>query len=441
MNSIFFKRLKIIPLTLFLILFLNFILINFSKEPSCSSGCENLSELFKNKGRPQIEDDFSKSYGLHLPILFNRWTFMSEKKILSLFLKEDPKLIQMSPYILDKLHSVYTRSKDDLEKNALIKVMLLGEMQKIVSTNSFGKEEINSNEAKRIILIESLLESQAFSSPELLLSNNSLRLSQKMRILFCETRFYRYFKKIFFLDFGTLRYDHSKKVAPIVLKKLSFSLLLLIVPALITFIFSQLFGLLMALKESRLMGLFLSLFFASLYGIPIYIMAPLLIEKVGLRLGFPIHGMNFFDLSYLVLPTLSLLYSALAIYSRINKALFLKILSQDYLLVAKAKGLKKIRILFVHTFREALLTTAPLLLGSFSFFISSLIIVENLFEIDGFGRFFYQAILTHDYNVIIFSTLLISLTTMTFYLLADIVLYKLDPRISRNADQRVFQRA
>lgn len=440
MNSYLFKRLKVIPITLSLIFFLNFILINLSKESSSSIFHENFTDFLQNTKSTQLEDNFSKNYGLHLPILINTWPFVQEKTLEKLFVKEDQKLIQMAPFVLNQLNSMREKSSDTLKKKALGQIILSGTMQKLTSKHSFGKEEISSKVAEQIILIEDLLKNSDRNFEEFVFFDKPDSFIKKISILFCETRLFKYFKKVLYLDFGTMRYDASKKVAPIVLKKLCFSLLLLIAPIIMTFIFSQLFGLLLALKEDTFLGVILSVFFAALYGIPIYIMAPLLIEKVGIYFGLPIHGMPFFNLSYIILPTFSLLYGALAVYTRINKALFIKLLSQEYLFVAKAKGLTKIRILFVHSFREALLTMGPLILGSFGFFISSLIVVENLFEIDGFGGFFYKAILTHDYNVIIFSTLLISLTSMTFYLFADMVLYKLDPRISRNADQRVFQR-
>jgi len=58
------------------------------------------------------------------------------------------------------------------------------------------------------------------------------------------------------------------------------------------------------------------------------------------------------------------------------------------------------------------------------------LIVETVFGIDGFGRFFYEAILNRDYNVIMFSTLAGSFLALIGYLIADICYTLLDPRVS-----------
>lgn len=441
MPRFFRKRLMLIPFTSILILILNFILVNFSKETQVTTLNEELSQYLKKVGPDSLEDDFSRSYGLGLPILFNTWPSMSLKKISKMLKNRDSKILKRAPYIINQLEALYLKENLLAEKELLYKLILKGKLEALISKHAFANEEMNFQITHEIAQIESKILKDFSNEIEDILPEQKLTLRKRLKIFFCETRFCCYFKKIAFLDFGTLRYNEAQKVLPYVIKRLKVSLTLLILPLILTFILAQLFGLLMALKENKLLGSILSLSFAVFYAIPLYIMVPLLIEKIGLRYNLPIHGVNFKCLSNLILPTIALLYGALAIYSRIYKTLFYRLFSQEYLFVAKAKGISKFRLLFVHTFREAFLTTIPLTLGSIGFFMSGLVIVENLLEIEGFGSAYYRAILSHDYNVIVFSTLLISMMTMLSYFLADVILYKLDPRISRNVDQRVFEKA
>ncbi len=273
--------------------------------------------------------------------------------------------------------------------------------------------------------------------------SDSVNVMDHFKACLCQTRFYCYLKKIVRLDFGHLRYQSDQQVAPYAIKHLGFSCLLLVPIMFLTFITAQLLGLLMALKEGGVLDKVLTAFFTALYAIPVYIMSPLLIEKIGLPFHLPLGGVQKqmsvpLFLSQLILPYLAISYGALAIYTRMSRSLFINLISQDHLLVAKAKGLSFYRIIFVHTLRQSLVTTVPLFLGSFHFFISSQIIIENLFEINGFGRMFYQAILSQDYPLLIFSVLILSVLTQLTQLAADYMHYQFDPRIKYNDDQRIF---
>lgn len=272
---------------------------------------------------------------------------------------------------------------------------------------------------------------------------DSISVMQHLKSCLCQTRFYCYLKKIVHLDFGHLRYQSDQQVASYALKHLGFSCLILVPIMLLTFVTAQLLGLLMALKEGSILDKILTAFFTALYAIPVYIMSPLLIEKIGLPFHLPLGGVQKhisigLFLSQLILPYLAISYGALAIYTRMSRSLFINLMSQDHLLVAKAKGLSFYRIIFVHTLRQSLVTSVPLFLGSFHFFISTQMIIENLFEINGFGRMFYQAILNQDYPLLIFSVLLLSALTQLTQFAADYMHYQFEPRIKYNVDQRIF---
>ncbi len=105
-------------------------------------------------------------------------------------------------------------------------------------------------------------------------------------------------------------------------------------------------------------------------------------------------------------------------------------LKQDFVRTARAKGLPRSIVLYKHVGRNAAITIVTSLAGSLGVVLGGSLVVETLFEINGFGKFFYDAIINRDYNVIMFSTLAGSFLTLIGYLVADIAYMLLDPRVS-----------
>ncbi|MCH9633241.1 MAG: hypothetical protein S4CHLAM6_15940 [Chlamydiae bacterium] len=413
---------------------MNFVFIHSIKN-SLAYGQSISADPFESFANLEHQDDFYHQYGLHLPIAFNTWPFLNEQKISKLIQEDDPRLLEFAPYILPVLSKL---SQKEI-KTSLCKLVLIGQRHRISSKHSFEHRPLSQEIAVQLMKIESwLLAPENIDREDPLFSMNEFSFMEKIKIGFCETRIYKYFSKMLKLDFGVLRGDSNQKVVPAVLTRLKSSLFFLILPLIFTFIFSQIFGLVMAFKQRRVVDMVLSALFIAMYAIPLYIMIPLIIEKIGLRFNLPIHGIGYKSLTHLILPFIALSYGALAIYSRLHKALYLNLLSQEHLLCAKARGVSRARLIFVHTLRQSILTSIPLFLGSFSFFMGSLVIVETLFEVDGFGSFFYQSILQHDYNVTLFCILTCSILSMLGYLLSDLFLYRFDPRIRHHGDQRVF---
>ena len=124
------------------------------------------------------------------------------------------------------------------------------------------------------------------------------------------------------------------------------------------------------------------------------------------------------------------MYGSLAAQTRLSRTAVLEVLKQDYVRTAKAKGLSPSKILFKHVGRNASITIVTSIAGSLGVVLGGSLIVETLFEIHGFGKFFYDAIINRDYNVIMFSSFAGSFLSLAGYLMADIAYTILDPRLS-----------
>jgi peptide/nickel transport system permease protein len=275
---------------------------------------------------------------------------------------------------------------------------------------------------------------------------------QKISIFFFETRFCRYFSRVLELDFGTMRNDPNKTVIHEVTRRFKYSLTLALIPLIVTFFLCQIFGLIMAYTQRRWPDNSLNFTFLILYAIPVFVVAPFLIEKVALNGHFPftdipipISGFTspdsvydqmttkerLFDvMEHIFLPLIAVMYGSLAAQSRLSRTAVLEVLRQDYVRTAHAKGLGPITIMTRHVGRNAAVTVVTSIAGSLGVVLGGSLIVETLFEINGFGKFFYDAVINRDYNVIMFSTLAGSFLALLGYLIADVAYTLLDPRVT-----------
>jgi len=130
------------------------------------------------------------------------------------------------------------------------------------------------------------------------------------------------------------------------------------------------------------------------------------------------------------LPLAAIMYGSLASQARLSRTAVLEVLRQDYVRTAWAKGAAPFTILYKHVGRNAAITIVTSIAGSLGIVLGGSLIVETLFGINGFGKFFYDAVINRDYNVIMFSALAGSLLTLLGYLVADIAYTLLDPRLT-----------
>jgi peptide/nickel transport system permease protein len=131
----------------------------------------------------------------------------------------------------------------------------------------------------------------------------------------------------------------------------------------------------------------------------------------------------------LVLPVLTLALVTLASFSRYLRSSAIEVLAQDYILVARAKGLPRRLILVRHVLRNAMLPVVTLVGISLSSIITGAVIAEAVFNYPGMGLLFYQAATSHDFPVLLGCALVIGIGTVTGNLVADIAYGILDPRI------------
>jgi ABC-type dipeptide/oligopeptide/nickel transport system permease component len=190
-------------------------------------------------------------------------------------------------------------------------------------------------------------------------------------------------------------------------------------------------GIAAALRRGTLVDRAVTMATALTIGLPLFffgtVLAWLLSVKVGLVPTFGWGGWR-----SKLLPSLVLALLPLAHIARVLRFELIEVLERDHVLAARAKGLRRFRIVRVHVLRQALIPlvsmTGPLL-GQF---VAGLFVVEWIFAIPGIGRYFVAAADARDYPLTLGLTVVLTATIVLMNALSDITLAALDPRI-RNA--------
>jgi peptide/nickel transport system permease protein len=135
-------------------------------------------------------------------------------------------------------------------------------------------------------------------------------------------------------------------------------------------------------------------------------------------------------LEHMLLPSLTLGLVLFGEYTLIVRSAMLETLGEDYVLTARAKGLKPAAVLRRHALRNAMLPIATLVALSLGYIVAGAILIETVFSWPGIGRAVYEAVLQRDYPMLQGAFLFLTISVVFFNLLADLVYFKLDPRIT-----------
>ena len=135
-------------------------------------------------------------------------------------------------------------------------------------------------------------------------------------------------------------------------------------------------------------------------------------------------------LHHAFLPILTLTLANLGEFYLLSRNSMISVLSKEYMTTAKAKGLHKWRVLFVHALKNAILPIITRFCMSLGTVFSGAVLVENVFQYPGLGTLMRQAIVVRDYTLIQGIFLFFAATVLLMNMLADIIYRRLDPRVA-----------
>ena len=245
---------------------------------------------------------------------------------------------------------------------------------------------------------------------------------------------------------GDLGYStsNSEDVVTAIVERLPATLLLMGSSFVLSLLIGVSFGIVAALKPYTTVDYAVTTFAFFGQSMPVFWFALMLqlifavggITAFGYHFALPSAGISSSDsfdlgdrITHLVLPTvvLSLLY--IATWSRFTRSSMLEVIRTDYMRTAAAKGLDRMKIVFRHGLKNALIPVVTIIALSLPGLVAGAVVTETIFAWPGMGRLFFNALGQFDFPLLMGYLMLVSFLVVFFNLLADVAYAWLDPRV------------
>lgn len=196
-------------------------------------------------------------------------------------------------------------------------------------------------------------------------------------------------------------------------------------------------GVIAAFKRSSWID-FVTIFIAIIgVSIPSFVFAALLQKTLGGTVfpivGWPTDGMGFFEgLKMTVLPTIAAAIGGMATYSRFMRSSVLDVLSNDYILTARAKGLSEWQIIRKHVLRNSITPIISIVAPQVAGIVTGSFVIERIFSIPGLGRYYIDSVNGRDFPMIMATTVFFSLIFILSIVIMDILYAVVDPRVRKS---------
>jgi peptide/nickel transport system permease protein len=228
-----------------------------------------------------------------------------------------------------------------------------------------------------------------------------------------------------------------------ILSRLPNTLLLMLVSELVVIIGALVIGVYSALRQYSLLDNVVTTFSFIGYSMPIFFLAlaAMYIFAVNFkRWGLPyLPTVGMFDpqvgqtpaqlLVHMVLPVTVISVNSFSAYSRYIRSTMLEALNQDYIRTARAKGLPRREIIFIHALKNASLPIVTVVGLDLPFLLGGALVTERIFAWPGMGRLFLDHVSRGDTPVVMGIMMLIAIAVVVFQIITDVVYAWLDPRI------------
>ena len=254
-----------------------------------------------------------------------------------------------------------------------------------------------------------------------------------------------YLQKLAVLDFG-MSYRERRPVADIIWERLPSTLEITATAFLLALAAGVLLGALAAVNRGGVWDRVSTAVSLIFYATPLFWVGLLLVLVFSVELNWlPAFGRTMIGgpesgfpalldrLRHLVLPVLTLTLFYLALYARMTRASMVETLDMDFIKTARAKGVGRRRILFVHALRNAVLPIVTLAGVQVGQLLSGAIIIETIFGWPGLGLLAFNAVLQRDYNTLLAVFFVTSLLVVVANLIVDGLYLLIDPRTGARA--------
>lgn len=237
-----------------------------------------------------------------------------------------------------------------------------------------------------------------------------------------------YLKSIVTFDFGPSIKQPNQSVNDLLGRGFPISFELGMITIIVAVISGIILGIIAALKHNGFID-YIAMGLAVLgISIPNFILATLLIQQLAVNLEI-LPPATWSSPAHMILPVAALATGPMAIIARLTRSTMLEVLTQDYIKMARAKGLSPWKIVFKHALRNALMPVVTIMGTLLASILTGTFVIEQIFAIPGMGKYFVESINQRDYPVIMGTTVFYSAFLILMLFLVDIAYGLLDPRI------------
>lgn len=239
----------------------------------------------------------------------------------------------------------------------------------------------------------------------------------------------RYLVRLLHGDLGPSLKQKDFSVNEIISNHLPPSMLLGITALLISLCAGVIAGLVSALKSNSMLDYSTMTLAVIGISLPVFVFGPLLQTLFSRVFNIlPVSGYRGVSL-HLILPAVTLGLPFAARFARLTRAGMLEVLSEDFIITARSKGLTERTIVLRHALKGALLPVVSFLGPAIASITTGSLVVEKIFNIPGLGREFVESALNRDYFMIMGTVILYGTLIIICNLAVDIVYGFLDPRV------------
>ena len=252
-------------------------------------------------------------------------------------------------------------------------------------------------------------------------------------------QYFLYWKAVLRGDLGLGEQMYvGQEVSDIIRSKIPYTVTVNLYAVLLAIPLGLALGIYAALRKNRWQDHVISTSVMVFISVPSYVYAFLVQYLLCYRWGlFPLTAASsqqaaFFSLSMLrsMFPAvLSLAFGTVAALTRFSRAELGEALTGEYLLLARAKGLARRKVVTRHALRNAMVPILPMILGEFAGILGGSLIIEGIFAIPGIGSLYTTAISVRDYNFFMALTFFYTFVGLLSALLVDLSYGFIDPRI------------
>ena len=258
-----------------------------------------------------------------------------------------------------------------------------------------------------------------------------------------DTQFSAYISNLLKGDLG-LSFHSQRPVAEILLERLWNTVLLIGAGQILAIIIGVCLGLLAAWQARTSLDFGVLIASLTAWSLPTFWLGILLLFWGSQYFGLPLGGKETIGsgltgfarlndvLQHMLLPTLTFTLVFIGEYMLIMRSSVLDVLSEDYILTAKAKGLSSFQILKDHAMRNAMLPIVTIVALNLGFTVAGAIQIETVFSWPGLGLTIFESVGRRDYPVLQGAFLLLAITVVLANFIADLLYTLLDPRVRLN---------